>query len=70
MVNFLFALATKKARYEALDLEKWIPKSLIDKEKWVRSLFLLASNSITATTSTSVGLIMAKGKMKLLIEVA
>ena len=68
--TFVFASVAKKAKYEAPNLEKWIPKSSINKAKSVKSSSPSIVNLVMATTSKSVGLIMAKGKIKSLMEVA
>ena len=63
------ALTTKKAKYEAPDLENYMLESLTNKEKEVSISSPSISKLVIATISRSVGLIVVKGKMKPLIKV-
>ena len=63
----LLALAARKTKYDALDLENYMPNSL---GKKVRSSSPLTNNPGKATTSKSIRLMVVKWKMKPFMEVA
>ena len=64
------ALAIKKAKYDALDLENYMPNSSIDKKKRAGSFLPSIGNPMIAIMSRSVRLIMVKGKRKSFMEMA